>query len=83
MSARIKILNELLEMLQKNGGKMKYADLYCSTVRKHGTTEKAFWGYLNALKASGSIDYNELYLAHFGPSEIVFIEAKKKLKKLF
>jgi hypothetical protein len=73
MSTRKKILGELLKALQKNGGKMKYEDLFGSTVLKHGTTEKTFWEYLNALKVSGYIDYNEIYLSNMGPSETIIL----------
>ena len=73
MNERTTIMNEILETLQKNGGKMKYADLYSSIVFKYGTTEKTFWDFLSLLKFLGKINYNETFLSNLGPSETIIL----------
>ena len=59
---RIQKLNEILSLLEKNKGKMKFGALYGSLALKYGTTEQTMWSYLNALKAAGKIDYQTVVL---------------------
>lgn len=59
---RIQKLNEILEILEKNEGKMKFKALYGSLALRYGTTEQTMWSYLNALKAGGKIDYSTVVI---------------------
>ena len=54
---RIQKLNEILETLEKNKGKMKFRALYGALALKYGTTENTLYSYLDALNAAGKIDY--------------------------
>lgn len=56
--ARIQKLNEILEILESNNGRMPFKKLYGNLALKYGTTENTLWSYLEALKAAGKIDYS-------------------------
>jgi len=59
---RIQKLNEILEVLAKNKGKMKFRALYGALALKYGTTEQTMWSYLDALKAAGKVNYSDVVL---------------------
>jgi len=75
---RIQKLNEILEILKANNGRMPFKKLYGKLALKYGTTENTMWNYLEALKAAEEIDYSamvrigqdfEVWLANKGESE--------------
>ena len=46
--------------MKDKGSEAKFRVLYGEFVLKYGTTERTFWGYLDALRTAGKIDYDSL-----------------------
>ncbi|MEM2546506.1 MAG: hypothetical protein QXM37_02635 [Candidatus Bathyarchaeia archaeon] len=73
---RIQRLNEIVEILKRNGGKATFGKLYGEMALKYGTRKNTFWEYLEALKMAGKIDYPEIFPSHQESEiEIKLIEA--------
>ncbi len=49
MASRKQKLDEILELLKKNDGKMTFGELFRHFVSKYGTSRKTFWSYLKDL----------------------------------
>jgi hypothetical protein len=53
---RVQRLNEILEILKSNNGRIKESKLYGLLALKYGLTQRTFDDYLAALKAAGKIE---------------------------
>jgi hypothetical protein len=70
---RAAILDELLETLRKNGGRMSFYQLFGTIAYKYGTTEKTYLDYLYALKMTGKIDYPDYKGPGYGSLKITLL----------
>lgn len=75
---RLNRLNEILEMLKQNNGKMKFKEIYGRMALNHGVTLRTFWDYLASLKIAGKVDYSEIHvMGRQGDVEIRLVERVK------
>lgn len=62
--SRIERLNEILDILEKNNGKITFGELFGNFALNYGTTKRTFMSYLETLKLTGKISYSEKILFH-------------------
>lgn len=56
-----KLMN-ILDMLKKNKGSMKFGKLYGHFALEYGTSERTFWEYLEVLRMADKIDYPRAFV---------------------
>ena len=57
-------MNEILDLLKSNKGKMTFKELYGKMALEHGVTTRTFWGYLETLRLADKISYPWAYPAY-------------------
>ena len=61
---RINRLNEILDTLKENNGKLTFGKLFGHFALNYGTTKRTFMDYLDTLRLTGKISYSEKILFH-------------------
>jgi len=78
MSAREKMIEELLQILKERKGKAEFGYLFSRMFVKHGLTKDSFRSYLDALRTTGKIDYLVGYVTDKEDSLLITLKEKKE-----
>jgi hypothetical protein len=78
MSAREKMIEELLRILKEKKGKAEFGYLFSRMFQKYSLTKDTFRSYLDALRTTGKIDYPVGYVTNMEDSLLITLREKKE-----
>jgi hypothetical protein len=78
MSAREKMIEEILQILKEKKGKAEFGYLFSRMFEKHALTKDSLRSYLDALRTTGKIDYPVGYVTSVEDSLLITLKEKKE-----
>ena len=71
-----------MQILKEKDGKARFGFVYGRLAITYDLTKKTLWDYLDALKAAGKIDYDQIYITgQENEVNIKLLEAERQEKK--